>query len=80
MGLEQFIWNIWTVRYKLHPCTASQLMATSHLFARYVARVKLLRHQYYRKRSVAKDCFWPILLKQSASNSTVEKYALEIEI
>ncbi|WP_448683953.1 hypothetical protein [Pseudomonas veronii] len=25
-------------------------------------------------------CFWPILLKKSASNSAPEKYALEIEI
>jgi len=27
-----------------------------------------------------KDCFWPILLKKSAIDSTTEKYAFEIEI
>jgi hypothetical protein len=29
---------------------------------------------------VVRECFWPILLKKSASISTAEKYASEIEI
>ncbi|WP_322618085.1 hypothetical protein [Pseudomonas sp. BIC9C] len=33
-----------------------------------------------RLQPIAIDCFWPILLKKSAMVSTVEKYALEIEI
>ncbi len=38
------------------------------------------RGKWGRFVPIATGCFWPILLKKSAMVSTVEKYALEIEI